>query len=192
MDSSDKGEGKETGRRRGTAVSAEAAHVIRALGLEPLSQEGGLFRETYRSEDRLSRECISGRYPSSRSLCTAIYYLLTPDEVSALHRLASDEVFHFYLGDPVEMVQLRPDGSGEVVVLGNDLEAGHRPQVVVPKGVWQGCRLVSGGRLALLGCTVAPGFEYEDFERGRRETLISAYPDFMDLIVALTRRDEVP
>lgn len=174
------------------AFPGEAARIIRALGLEPLAEEGGLFRETYRSAQRLAPEWLSGRYGSDRAICTAIYYLLTPSEVSVIHRLASDEIFHFYLGDPVKIVQLKPDGSGDVVVLGNDLEAGHRPQVIVPQGVWQGCRLMKGGRLALLGCTVSPGFEYEDFERGRREELLAAYPAFKDLIVELTREDESP
>jgi predicted cupin superfamily sugar epimerase len=81
-----------------------------------------------------------------------------------MHRLRSDEVFHFYLGDEVEMLQLWPDGTGRRVGLGSDLAAGMLPQTVVPQGVWQGSRLVRGGRFALLGCTVSPGFDYADFE----------------------------
>src|SRR6185369_1787456 len=116
----------------------------------------------------------------------AIYYLLTPDTFSALHRLPADELFHFYSGDPVEMLQLAPDGSGRVVLIGNDLEAGQRPQVVVPRGTWQGCRLLAGGKVALLGTTVAPGFEFSHYEGGVRMELSAGYPDFSELITALT------
>jgi predicted cupin superfamily sugar epimerase len=96
-------------------------------------------------------------------------------------------VFHFYLGDPVEMLQLWPDGSYRVVVLGTDLPAGERPQVVVPQGVWQGARLRHGGRLALLGTTVAPGFDYADYEIGDRAALLASHPGARDLVTALTR-----
>src|SRR5579862_1450407 len=103
-----------------------------------------------------------------------------------MHRLQSDEVFHFYLGDPVEMLQLCSDGSGRRVILGSDVAAGEWPQMVVPKGVWQGSRLVAGGKLALLGCTVSPGFEYEDYESGGREELTRGWPEWRDWIAALT------
>jgi predicted cupin superfamily sugar epimerase len=105
-----------------------------------------------------------------------------------MHRLPTDEVFHFYLGDAVEMLQLHPDGRGEVIRLGSDLAAGERPQVLAPGGSWQGSWLVPGGRWALLGTTVAPGFEFADYTSGRRRELIARYPDFADLITALTRQ----
>jgi predicted cupin superfamily sugar epimerase len=95
-------------------------------------------------------------------------------------------VFHFYAGDPVEMLQLRPGGSGETFVIGNDLALGHMPQVVVPGGVWQGCRMIEGGRWALMGCTVAPGFDYADFQTGSRIELAATYPEFAAQIAALT------
>ena len=153
--------------------------VIRTLHLSPLPQEGGLFRETYRSPITLS----GGR----RSLSTAIYYLITPEHFSTLHRVRGDEIFHFYLGDPVEMLLLRADGSGESVVLGSDLAAGMRPQVVVPGGVWQGSRLGAGGSLALLGTTMAPGFHIDDFETGTRAALGAQFPRFAREIERLTR-----
>jgi predicted cupin superfamily sugar epimerase len=112
---------------------------------------------------------------------------LTPDTFSALHRLASDEVFHFYLGDPVEMLQVWPDGSHRVVLIGTDLAAGERPQVVVPRGIWQGARLRPGGRFALLGTTVAPGFDYADYETASRPALLATHPTAHALITALTR-----
>ena len=101
--------------------------------------------------------------------------------------MASDEIFHFYLGDPVEMLQLWPGGSGKRVLIGTDIERGMAPQVVVPHGVWQGARLAAGGKFALLGCTVSPGFEYADYERGSRQQLCEVYPAYRDMIRALTR-----
>jgi predicted cupin superfamily sugar epimerase len=157
------------------------------LNLVPLSFEGGYYAETYRSPDMLSPECLPVRYAASRRSSTAIYYLLEKNTFSELHRVASDEIFHFYLGDPVQMLQLWPDGSVRQVMIGADIEQGMRPQVIVPHGVWQGSRLAPGGTLALLGCTVSPGFEYDDYESGSRELLIRQYPPARDLICALTR-----
>jgi len=165
-----------------------ASQVRKSLGLEPLPLEGGFFAETYRSAGDLEETARSGLCGGPRRLATAIYYLLTPESGSALHRLASDEVFHFYLGDPAEMLLLRPDGSGEVILLGQDLESGQRPQVVVPGGTWQGCRLCDGGGFALLGCTVSPGFEREDCEHGDQAALMRAYPAYSDRILALSPR----
>ena len=106
---------------------------------------------------------------------------------STIHRVASDEIFHFYLGDPVEMLQLWPEGSGKVVVIGADVENGMAPQVVVPRGVWQGSRLLGKGSFALLGCTVSPGFDFADYENGSRHLLIRAYPQYSEMIRALRR-----
>ncbi|HTD54861.1 MAG TPA: cupin domain-containing protein, partial [Silvibacterium sp.] len=116
-----------------------------------------------------------------------IYYLLEPGTFSEMHRLASDEIFHFYYGDPVEMLQLLPDGSGQTIVLGSDLSRGQHPQLIVPKDVWQGSRLLPGGNVALLGCTVSPGFDYADYETGSRADLTLSYPQYAELIEILTR-----
>jgi predicted cupin superfamily sugar epimerase len=159
----------------------------KTLGLIPLPQEGGFYAESYRSAETLHPERLFSRFGTERSLATAIYFLLTRDSFSALHRLASDEVWHFYLGDPVEMLQLNADGAGRTVVLGTDLSRGMRPQAIVPRGVWQGARLLSGGNLALLGATVSPGFEFADFELASRDTLLAAYPQFARQIETLTR-----
>jgi predicted cupin superfamily sugar epimerase len=136
---------------------------------------------------RLPGSGLPDGYGGSRHASTAIYYLLTSDTFSALHRLRGDEIFHFYLGDPVEMLHLKPDGTGETLTLGSAPNEGRHPQVVVPGGVWQGARIEDGGRFALLGCTVAPGFEREDFELGSRSALVREYPEFEPLIRALTR-----
>lgn len=157
------------------------------LKLVPLTVEGGYYAETYRSSEMISPEFLQSRYSGPRTVGTAIYYLLEPGTFSELHRVASDEIFHFYLGDPVEMLQLWPDGSAKRVLIGTDIEGGMAPQVVVPHGVWQGARLVAGGKLALLGCTVSPGFEYADYESGSRQLLSAAYPAYIEMISALTK-----
>ncbi len=163
-----------------------AEELIRRLNLQPHPKEGGWFRETYRAAESLAQSRLPGRYPGERSASTAIYYLLTPTTFSALHRLRTDEVFHFYLGDPVRMLQLAPDGTGRSIVLGIDIIHGHEPQVIVPRDIWQGSMLEPGGRFALLGCTVAPGFDYVDYEHGNRAGLLSKYPDHAELIRRLT------
>ncbi|MCE5250466.1 cupin domain-containing protein [bacterium] len=162
------------------------SYIIRHLGLVPLPGEGGYFRETYRSSETISSGCLPPRYGSEKGLSTAIYYLITAEAFSALHRLPSDEVFHFYAGDPVTMLQLCPDGTGKELVLGNDLEKGQYPQCIVTRGIWQGMRLVDGGSFALLGTTVAPAFDAGDLELGNRGMLIGRYPDYEYLIRQLT------
>jgi len=163
-----------------------ADELIRLLNLAPHPKEGGYFRETYRADERWAASALPARYGTERRAATAIYYLLTPTTFSALHRLQSDEIFHFYIGGPIRMLHLRPDGSGQIVILGPDLSAGQQLQVVVPRGIWQGSLLEPGGDFALLGCTVAPGFEYADYEGGNRQELVAQYPACRELIERLT------
>jgi predicted cupin superfamily sugar epimerase len=160
--------------------------IIQLLDLKPLPVEGGYFRETYRSADFLEDKWLTNLYGSRRCVCTAIYYLITPDSFSKLHQVRSDEIFHFYAGDPVILLQLFADGSGRREILGNNLAAGMIPQAIVSAGVWQGSCLLEGGHYALLGTTVAPGFEYQDFILGDRKILITKYPQFKDEIKRLT------
>lgn len=181
-----------------------AERVIALLGLERLPFEGGWFREMYRAAGGTTLdggEGGGGGPVGRRAFSTQIYYLLRRGETSALHRVRSDEVFHHYLGDPV--VQLRIDDgtrthdadpagalTAATVTLGPDLEAGHRPQGVVPAHIWQGAALGEGDHgFALLGCTVAPGFDWADFElitRDRARALGEALPGVRALIGALT------
>ena len=158
-----------------------AEEIKQLLQLEPHPIEGGWFRRTYTSTGtvRLPR--------GERSQGTAIYYLLEPETFSEMHVLDSDEIFHFYLGDPVEMLQLYPEGRSTVLILGSNLAAGQRVQVVVPAGVWQGMRLQEGGRVALMACTVTPGFNYADYHNSRFSELAAKWPDQADRIRALTR-----
>jgi predicted cupin superfamily sugar epimerase len=165
---------------------ATAQEIIARLKLVRLPAEGGYFVETYRAAGRIPPKALPDCYTGTRPFSTAIYYLVTTDTFSAMHRLCSDEVYHFYLGDPVEMLQIRPEGSFEVRTLGSDILQGLEPQVTIPRGVWQGSRLVPGGEFALLGTTVAPGYEPADYEHGFREDLLRLCPQARDLITALT------
>ncbi len=164
------------------------ARRLKALLHLTAHPEGGYYTQSYKSDEEIPAEALPLRYSGPRSTSTAIYYLLEPGTFSEIHRLISDEVFHFYLGDPVEMFQFWPDGSMRAVVIGNELEKGMSPQVVVPKNVWQGSRLQAGGKFALLGCTVSPGFEYTDYTTGVRDELTQQYPEYAEVIAELTRR----
>ncbi len=163
-----------------------ANDIITFYGLEPLPGEGGFFRQSYRSADVLPPEVLQGRYSEPRLLASGIYYLLTPDTCSRLHRLPTDEIYHFYLGDPVTLLRLFPDGTSNAVTLGQNIRKGEHVQFVVPKGVWQGSFLNEGGVFAFMGTTMAPGFEYSDFEAGDRDFLTNAYPEREAIIRRLT------
>lgn len=165
-----------------------AAELKKMLQLEPHPREGGWFRQTWKAEETIPLTALpSERYSGPRAAGTAIYYLLEPGSFSEMHKLASDEVFHFYLGDAVEMLQLGQDGSGKRVMLGQDVAGGQLLQTVVPQGVWQGTRLIGGGQVALLGCTVSPGFDYADYISGKREELVRGWPEWTEMIEGLTR-----
>lgn len=158
-----------------------AQEIKQILNLEPHPMEGGFYRRTYASAHTV------GMPRGDRAMSTAIYYLLEPRTFSAMHVLASDEVFHFYLGDPVEMLQLFPDGSSKTIVLGPDLKAGQQVQLAVPAGIWQGTRLIGDGQVALLGCTVTPGFDFADYRSAPYEHLAAKWPEEAERIRALTR-----
>jgi uncharacterized protein len=164
-----------------------AEEVKQILQLEPMLVEGGFFRETYRSRWQISKEYLPDAYSGSRSVGTAIYYLITPDAFSALHRLPGTEAFHFYAGDPAIMLQLLLDGSSRTITLSSDFENGHQPQVIVRGHIWQGCRLAPGGKWALLGTTMSPGFDPADYEHGDREKLAAEYPGAVAQIREYTR-----
>ena len=155
--------------------------VIARLNLVPLEIEGGFFRENYKSAANV--QSILGM----RSECTAIYYMVTEESFSALHIVDQDEIFHFYSGDEVEMFQILPDGTPKTIIIGK-IENGLEPQVIVPRGVWQGTKLkIPGkGKWALLGCTVAPGFEYENFTLKSRAELTALFPHLVQEIASYT------
>lgn len=159
--------------------------LIDALDLQP-HPEGGYFRETYRGELMLPRDTLGPGYTGPRAVGTAIYYLLTADTFSAMHRVRSDEMFHFYLGDPAELLDLTSDGTGRLVTLGANVPTGQTLQHLVRAGNWQGTRLTPGGEYALMGCTVGPGFDFDDFEMASRTTLQAEYPDWAEAIALRT------
>lgn len=168
-----------------------ADDLIRILGLQPLPWEGGYYRETWRARHILEPVALSDAYSGARSAGTAIYYLLTPDTISRMHRLPSDETFHFYLGDAVEMLLLHPPaagGAGEVAVFGPDIAAGQLVQFTVPGNTWMGARLKPDGRAgyALMGTTVSPGFDFGDLGMGTYEELSGAYAVHAAMIADLT------
>ncbi|MEZ4326167.1 MAG: cupin domain-containing protein [Polyangiales bacterium] len=165
--------------------------LIARLELRP-HPEGGYFRETYRDGQELTVQRRGGTV--TRSASTAIYYLLEQGDMSALHRIASDEVWHHYAGGPLTVHVLHPPEGDrgprhEALRLGMDLAAGERPQAVVPKGAWFGARLEGPEAFALVGCTVAPGFDFADFEMGEREALRDAFPEHAALVQTLTRAE---
>ncbi len=151
----------------------KAEDVIRLLDLQPLAGEGGFFKRAYRS---------AIDYSDKKKLCSLIYYLILPESFSALHRLSSDEIWHFYHGSPAEQVRIHPDGSLERVVLGPDIAGGQYVSTVVPAGVWQGTRLLAGGEYALCGCSVVPEYEQSDYEHGELDVLSTEYPDHAEVL----------
>jgi predicted cupin superfamily sugar epimerase len=160
-----------------------ARTLIDLLAMTP-HPERGFFAETYRAPARVASPAHGGE----RSASTAIYFLVTADEpVTSLHRLRSDEVFHLYEGGPLEIVRLYEDGGWDVARLGLDLAAGERPQIVVPAGTWFGTELAAGASHCLVGCTVAPGFEYADFELADGPELEARYPAAQERIRRMRR-----
>ncbi len=163
-----------------------ADRIIKLYNMKLLPGEGGYYCETYRSNEIIEKDALPSRYDGDKPFATAIYYLLTPDTKSNLHRLKTDEVYHFYMGGPVMMVQLRPDSTTKMLFLGNDLKAGQFVQVTAPAGVWQGAYLLEGSSFAFMGVTAAPGFDFTDYKAGEQDKLIEQYPQHKDLIVKLT------
>jgi hypothetical protein len=168
-----------------------AQQLIDRFNLKPLAVEGGLFARTYLAEETISPEALPPRYTEAHPFGTAILVLFTdqPDSFSALHKLPTDEVYHFYLGDPIELTLLYPDGHVELVTLGQDVLNNQKIQHAVERGVWQGSRLLPGGSYALFGTTMSPGYHHSDYVGGEREALIAQYPAAAEYIRALTRPD---
>ena len=173
-------------------TAKNAAYWIRALDLEP-HPEGGFYRQTFRSALILPKPALPGGFEGGRPASTAIYFLLEQGNFSAFHRLRSDEHWHFYSGSPLLVHQIAPGGRCSQTRLGPDPDAGEHFQAVVPAGIWFASELAPGKLqtdavpYALVGCTVAPGFDFGDFELATGETLANIYPQHRDLIVRLTR-----
>ncbi len=165
---------------------ATAAEWITALGLAR-HPEGGWYRETYRAAEGIAREHLPPRFNGARAFSTAIYYLLEAGDLSALHRIRQDEVWHFHDGDPLELHLISPAGEASLVRLGRDPAMKLFPQAVAPAGWLFAARVADGGSYTLASCTVAPGFDFADFEMPPRAAVAAAYPHLGGLVTKLTR-----
>ena len=165
-----------------------AEELIALLQLEPLEMEGGFFQRTYYSDETLPQGALPERYQSAHTLGSSIYYLLTRENFSHFHSLLSDETYHFYMGDPVELVELHADGECTITILGPDLLAGQKLQHTVKKHTWQASYVRTGGTFALLGCSVYPSFEMSDFVQAHWETLLRSHPKHHQMIMRLTHK----
>jgi predicted cupin superfamily sugar epimerase len=164
----------------------DANEVMRLLKLVK-HPEGGWFRETYRSEETISSSALPQRYGSPRSFSTNIFYLITEVGFAAIHRVTSDEMFHFYLGDPAVLTIISPRGELTEICLGSGIQDGQVLQAMVPRDHWQGIYVKPGGSWSLLGATVAPGFDFQDFYQPGREEMFKLYPQHEATIMQLTR-----
>lgn len=166
-------------------MSRDAEYWIDKLGLSG-HPEGGYFRETYRSAETVGADALPARHEGARAFQTAIHFLLKSDQKSALHRMASDEIWFFHAGSPAVVYCLHPDGRREDIRLGPDPDRGEVLQAVVPHGVWFGAEVVEPDSFVLVSCTVAPGFEFEDFRLGGRDELLAQFPQHAELVERMT------
>ncbi len=149
--------------------------------------EGGYFKEMYRSEELIPKSGLPHRFAAARTFATAIYFLIDANNFSALHKIKSDETWHFYAGDALEVIEIDEEGQLMKTAVGNKLEAGEVFQYTVKAGHWFGSRVKQGGVFSLVGCTVAPGFDFQDFEMANRKSLCEQYPQYAEIIEQLTR-----
>lgn len=160
--------------------------LVRILDLQP-HPEGGYYRETYRSALELGRDALPSDFSGPRAAATAIYFLIEQGNFSAFHRIKSDETWHFYRGDALEVLELDDSGQLKSTLIGRDLPAGELFQYTVKANTWFGSRVKAGGDFSLVGCTVAPGFDFADFEMAERQELIRKFPGHRALIEHMTR-----
>jgi uncharacterized protein len=158
------------------------SYLVESLNLLP-HPEGGYYKETYRSNDTSSFTNFNGE----RNIATSIYFLIESANFSALHKIKSDETWHFYYGDALEVIEIDLQGKLSITSVGSHLKAGEVFQYTVKANHWFGSRVKQGGSFSLVGCTVAPGFDFNDFELAQREQLVAVYPQHQEIIVELTR-----
>lgn len=169
-------------------IDEKIIRIIEELKLEPLPIEGGYFRQTYICEEILKREQLPIRYKQNHSFGTVIYYMLEKNRfpVSMLHKLKTDEIYHFYLGDPVTILLLFPELASQQITMGSDILSGQKVQVLVPKDTWQAVILKPGSSFALMGTSMAPGYEDEDISFALREEVLLQYPSEREIIIKTT------
>lgn len=167
-------------------IEFTAAEYIKTLQLQP-HPEGGYYRQTYVSDERLSAASLPERFGADRYISTAIYFLLEGKDYSAFHRIKSDELWHFYTGGALHIYVIHPDGRGEQLLLGNDLASGYRFQQVVKADCWFASKPADKNSFSLVGCTVAPGFDFADFEMAKEEELLQQHPQYSTWITQLCK-----
>ncbi|HMB63863.1 MAG TPA: cupin domain-containing protein [Eudoraea sp.] len=160
--------------------------IIRDLNLEP-HPEGGYFRETYRSMGEISSEHLGPDFSGNRNFSTCIFFLLTTEMFSAFHRIRQDEIWHFYKGRPIRLHMITAEGEYSNVLVGNQLDKGEMPQFTVPGRVWFSAETIGENGYSLAGCTVSPGFDFNDFEMADQEELLSRFPQHREVITKFTR-----
>jgi hypothetical protein len=161
-------------------------YLVKTLKLSP-HPEGGFYKETYRSAEKIDTS-VNQAFPSGRNFATAIYFLIGKNNFSALHKIKSDETWHFYYGDALEVVEIDKQGEVKITLLGNKIHEGEVFQYTVKANTWFGSRVRQGGLFSLVGCTVAPGFDFADFEMAERDHLITAYGKHETIIREMTRQ----
>jgi predicted cupin superfamily sugar epimerase len=168
-------------------MGTTASYWIGRLGLEE-HPEGGYFKEVYRSEESIKKSALPDRYEGDRNFSTCIYFLLTSEKFSAFHRVNSDEGWHYYTGtQPVVLYVLSPEGKLSKIMLGPDFDKGQQFQYVVPANHWFAAAIPGNGNFALVGCTVAPGFDFQDFELAEKEKLTKLFPKHKQIISKMCR-----
>lgn len=163
-----------------------AEQIIRQFDLQP-HPEGGWYKQSYKSHETIPGHALPERFTGDRAFSTAIYFLLTGGDFSAFHKIKSDECWHFYSGDPLNIYMINKNGELQIITLGNDFEKGHLFQFVVPANHWFAGRPASGSRHCFVGCTVAPGFDFDDFELANANELSLKYPRHQQIISQLCR-----
>ena len=180
--------GTRYSKRANTFIKRKAMNKEMSLWIEKLSleshPEGGYYREVYRSDEQIPKEGLPVRFSGPRACATSIYFLLPRGEVSRLHRIKSDELWFFFTGADIRVHMISGEGTYHSFILGAG--EGSVLQSAVPGGCWFGASVEGGGEFSLVGCVVAPGFAFEDFEMGDRDTLISRYPQHREIIIRLT------
>ena len=166
--------------------------VIEKLKLIPHPIEGGYYLETYRAKEGTLKNALPDRFTGDRSFCTSIYYVISPNRISSLHLMLADETWHFYLGSPINLVEITPQGELIETIMGPDVAAGQVPQYTVMNHNWLGAYNLEKDQFSLVGCTVAPGMELDDYVHGKREDLLKLFPDHKDIIMKLTWDTDKP
>ena len=160
--------------------------LVKELDLLP-HPEGGYYKETYRSEGKITQSCLSLDFKGDRNMATGIYFLIEKGNFSALHKIKSDETWHFYYGDALEVIEINEQGNLTITQIGSNILKGETFQYTVKADTWFGSRVSDNGNFSLVGCTVYPGFDFNDFELANREVLIKLFPNHKNIITELTR-----